>query len=51
MCKHNLDLNNLLRYELKRIKAKSVTIKRKTNRIIICYRKNSNSFMKILRCK
>lgn len=51
MCKHNLDLNNLLRYELKRIKAKSVRIKRKTNRIIICYRKNNNSFMKILRPK
>ena len=51
MCKHNLDLNNLLRYELKHIKAKSVRIKRKTNRIVICYRKNNNSFMKILRSK
>lgn len=51
MCKHNLDLNNLLRYELKRIKAKSVIIKRKTNRIIICYRKNNNSLMKILKPK
>jgi len=51
MCKHNLDLNNLLRYELKRIKAKSVRIKREQKKIIICYRKNSNSFMKVLRCK
>ncbi len=49
MCKHNLDLNNLLRYELKRIKAKSVNIKRKRNKIIICYKINNNYLMKILK--
>ena len=35
----------------KAYQGKSVRIKRKTNRIIICYRKNNNSFMKILRSK
>jgi hypothetical protein len=51
MSKHKLNLDNLLRYELKRIKAKSVRIKRKTNRIIIIYRLNNNSFIKVLAIK
>ena len=51
MCKHDIDLNNLLRYELKRIKARTVRIKRKTDKIIISYKLNNNSFMKVLRCK